>query len=409
MAIEYLEQLLKEAIGLDVTSVGAATIAQAANERRLACHCATLGDYHQLVRTSTVELQNFIERVVVPETWFFRNREAFEALQRIAQSTAQRADAGLRLLSLPSSTGEEPYSMAMTLFDAGMPPHRFVIDAVDISEQALAHGRNGTYGRNSFREGDLTFRDRYFEASGARFRIASRVRQQVVFRQGNLVSPDLLAGAGVYDVIFCRNVLIYFDTGTQKRAVASLTRLLAPDGYLFIGSSESGILWTEGFTSAKLPKAFAFRRTAADGAPAETAKPRRAGARGRTPAAPSTPSHRPPEKPVPGRGPKPQLTTLDDARRLADRARFAEAARACEEYLRQNPRSADAYCLLGVVQDALGEADKAAAAYRKALYLEPEHGEALVHFALLLEHRGEASLAQALKQRARRVGPRSGA
>lgn len=409
MALEYLEQLLKEAIGLDVTSVGEATIAQAANERRMACHCATLGDYQQLVRTSTVELQNFIERVVVPETWFFRNREAFEALHRIAQQTAQRDGAGLRLLSLPSSTGEEPYSMAMTLFDAGMPPPRFVIDAVDISERALAHGRNGVYGRNSFREADLTFRDRYFEASGARFRITSRVRQQVVFRQGNLVSPDLLVGAGVYDVIFCRNVLIYFDAETQKRAVASLTRLLAPDGYLFIGSSESGILWKEGFSSAKWPNAFAFRRAAAEVKPAETVKPPRTGARtGRGPA-PSTPSPRQPERPRPARASKLQPPSLEEVRRLADGARFAEAARACTVYLRQNPSSADGYCLLAVVEEALGKTDEAATAYRKALYLDPEHGEALAHFALLLEKQGETSLAQALRQRARRVGPGRGA
>ena len=196
MALEYFEQLLKEAIGLDVASVGASVIVRAANERRLACHCATLDDYQDLVRTSTVELQNFIERVVVPETWFFRNREAFEALHRIAQATALGADATLRLLSLPSCTGEEPYSMAMTLLDAGMPPHRFVIDAVDISEEALASGRIGVSGKKSFRDRDLSFKDRYFEACDGGFRIAPRVRQQVVFRHGNMVSPTLLAGAG---------------------------------------------------------------------------------------------------------------------------------------------------------------------------------------------------------------------
>ena len=409
MAFESLEQLLKEAIGLDVASVGASAIARAANERRLACHCATLDDYQHLVRTSTVELQNFIERVVVPETWFFRNREAFEALLRIAQTTAQRADATLRLLSLPSCTGEEPYSMAMTLLDAGLPPHRFVIDAVDISEEALAVGRTGVYGKKSFRDRDLAFRDRHFEAFDGRFRIAPRVRQQVVFRQGNMVSPNLLAGGGTYDVIFCRNVLIYFDAETQKRAVASLTRLLAPDGYLFIGSSESGILWTEGFSSAKLPNAFAFRRTGPEVRSPDAAKPRRGGARSGGPAAARTSSHRPPETPSRRRGPKPEPATLESARGLADGARLGDALRVCEEYLRQNPPSAEAYCLLGVVQDALGETDKAAAAYRKALYLDPEHGEALMHFAALLDHRGEPSLAEALRTRARRAGSGRGA
>src|SRR5215211_4812798 len=131
MALALLERLLKDVIGLDAPSIGPSAIAQAANERRLACGCATLNDYEQLLQASPVELQNLIDRVVVPETWFFRNREAFDALSRIVRQP-DYTDAFLRLLSLPCSTGEEPYSMAMALFDAGLPPQRFAIDAVDI-------------------------------------------------------------------------------------------------------------------------------------------------------------------------------------------------------------------------------------------------------------------------------------
>jgi chemotaxis protein methyltransferase WspC len=100
--------------------------------------------------------------------------------------------------------------------------------------------RRAVYGRNSFRALDLGFRDRHFEAVEREWHLKERVRGCVQWQQGNMLDAAFLAGAAPYDVIFCRNLLIYFDAATQGRAVAVLRRLLAPQGLLLAGHSESG-------------------------------------------------------------------------------------------------------------------------------------------------------------------------
>src|SRR6266852_1112454 len=156
MALADFENLLKASIGLDVGSVGRSSIERAVADRQSACALPDRHMYWERVSTCGAELQALIEAVVVPETWFFRDREAFATLASIGQEQWLRApaDGVLRLLSLPSSTGEEPYSMAMALLDAGVPAHRFQVDAVDISARVLAYAGRRMYGKNSFRGQD---------------------------------------------------------------------------------------------------------------------------------------------------------------------------------------------------------------------------------------------------------------
>lgn len=177
MAFADFANLLKASMGLDAASIGGSAIERAVLERASACGVAGPDAYWQRVCASPVELQELIEAVVVPETWFFRDREAFSTLVRLARDASWATHTGgvRRILSLPSSTGEEPYSIAMALFDAGVPADRFSIDAVDISAQAIALARTGVYGRNSFRGRELGFRSRYFDATANR---ASARRQR---------------------------------------------------------------------------------------------------------------------------------------------------------------------------------------------------------------------------------------
>ena len=139
MVLADFENLLKETMGLDVASIGSSAIERAVEKRLLACELQETHAYWERVRASEAELQELIEAVVVPETWFFRDREAFAALALTVYEDwlGAHPEDHLRLLSLPSSTGEEPYSMAIALLDAGFPANRFRVDAVDIS--ACAH------------------------------------------------------------------------------------------------------------------------------------------------------------------------------------------------------------------------------------------------------------------------------
>jgi chemotaxis protein methyltransferase WspC len=393
-----LQQLLKESIGLDVASIGASAVDRAMRLRRAATGVTEADAYIERVRSSPEEMAEFIDAVVVAETWFFRDPVALAALADLARQPCARQGpaTALRLLSLPCSTGEEPYSMAMALLDANVAPHQFEIDAVDISEPLLARARIGTYGKISFRGTELAFRDRYFDPGAGGYRIRDRVRQQVSFRRGNLIAPDL-AAAERYDFVFCRNVLIYFDAPTQDRALQNLAAQLKPEGYLFVGAAETGLLWEREFRSTRVGGTFVFQ------------KGRRVRQVERVPDRRVAPPRvYPPQQPQPAplaraAVPPAPPTDLEQAKMRADEGHFVEAARLCERHLREKGPDAAAHYLLGLVRDASGNPADAAVHYRKALYLDPRHGDALLHLAFLLDSQGQAAEAQTLRNRARRV------
>jgi chemotaxis protein methyltransferase WspC len=406
--------LLKESMGLDISSIGTSAIARAVQERQTQCQISDVQDYWMFVRDSVVERQALVEAVVVPETWFFRDPEAFAALARICLDLRRHTPGrAVRLLSVPSSTGEEPFSMAMALIDAGLSADGCRIEAADISRRALAHCERGEYGKNSFRGADLRFRDRHFTPTVSGFRLNDNVRAIVRYRQGNLLTDPFFATAEPYDVVFCRNLFIYFDRETQQRGIAILQRLLAPGGVLFVAPSETAMLLPHGFTPIESPLSFAMRRATAPypaprstPAPRPRPKPAAAGADVVPRAVPQVPRRReasvaPAAQPSPL--PVQPGNLLDTAAELANGGRFAEATPVCEEHLRLHGPSARAFYLLGLVRDATGDQAGALIYYRKALYLDAHHQDALIHMALLLEQQGNLSSAKALRQRARKL------
>ncbi|KAB0632669.1 CheR family methyltransferase, partial [Burkholderia latens] len=235
-----------------------------------------LDAYWQQLNASADERRALIELFVVPETWFFRDREAFSTLARLAaERVAATPGRVIRVLSAPCSTGEEPYSAAMALLDAGLDPASFAIDAMDLSTRAIEHARLGCYGRNAFRGTATEFRSRYFTPVADGWLLDERVRACVQFRQANLIEPG--ADTGIrYDFVFCRNVLIYFDRDAQDRVIGSLESRLVDDGMLFVGPAETGVAMRHGMRSARVPLAFAFHRAhggTADGYAAGHAAP----------------------------------------------------------------------------------------------------------------------------------------
>ena len=407
MMLARIEDLLRQAIGLDAPSIGSSAIERAVQQRMRACQLDDPQLYWEHLGGSRGELQNLVEAVVVPETWFFRDRQAFAALANLLTTDRKDRAGPVRLLSLPCSTGEEPYTMAMALLDAGLAASDFRIDGVDISAHALARAQAGIYGRNSFRGSDLGFRDRYFVAIEGGYRLSDAVRGTVRLLQRNLFDPAFALDVERYDVIFCRNLLIYFDGTTQQRAIGILKRRLADDGLFFVGHSETGLLASEGFVSARIPMAFAFRRgpvpptrEALRATPARKKADFAAFWRKAPPVAFASFAERPPQL-----SPAPTIAAPDLAaiRRAADEGRLVEAAANCESYLERNGPSADALYLSGLIKDAAGQDAAAAERYRKALYLDPGHPESLAHLALLLAKKGDLAGAKLLRERAGRL------
>lgn len=406
-------QLLKERIGLDAESVGDAVIERAVRQRCSKVSGGNAEQYWQRLQGSAEEVQALIEAVIVPETWFFRYPESFGALADLAtRRVLELAGARpLRVLSLPCSTGEEPYSIVMALLDAGLAPSAFQVDALDVSRAVLERAAAGHYGRNSFRGSNLTFRDRYFTGADNDYLLAEAVRRKVGFRTGNLLAPGLLAGEAPYDYVFCRNLLIYFDRPTQEQVVEVLRRLARPDGVLFIGPAEASLMSRVGLRPLGVPQSFAFPLTGTE--PLTRPEPLNW-----TAPAPIPRPAVPKPAPVPLR---PRLVAKAEApvaapprNELAEIALLANSGQAdaarqrCEALLAQQGPNAEAFYWLGLLADAQGQAAEAQGFYRKALYLQPDHQESLLHLAALLAAQGDVAGARRLQERAARGVKRNG-
>jgi chemotaxis protein methyltransferase WspC len=409
--------LLRHSIGLNPDVIGPEVIARAVRHRMVQCSASDLQTYLERIQTSEQELHALIDEVVVPETWFFRDQMPFAYLGRyvMAEWLPTHQHAVFRVLSLACSTGEEPYSIAMALLDSGLAPQHVRIDAVDISHQALRQARQAVYGSHSFRGNDLVFRERYCEQSREGYRVCERVRSTVTFRHGNVLDTRLLADQAPYSVIFCRNLLIYLDATARSRALQVIDRLLTLHGVLFVGYAETGLLLTSGYMPVHYPRAFAYQKGAAPHDPQHP--PRLSGsAQPHTPRGPGQPTAAahgrqwPLSLAAPGavaREPSgardTQASVLETTRRLADQGELETAATLCETFMLAHGPSAPAYVLLGLIRQAAGDSQQAEHYFNRAVYLQPDHYEALIHLALFMEHRRDTAGAAVMRQRAQRV------
>lgn len=429
MKFDAIEKILEDAAGLDSRSIGSNVVNRVVKYRMGAAGAANVEAYLARLKNDKNELQALIEDVTVPETWFFRDKTPFDLLSQLVHEEwmPPSKEKPLRILSMPCATGEEAYSIAMILRDLGFDGDTVRIDAVDISKRALERAEEAVYGLNSFRGDEGSYLHRFFEKMDNKFQVREPVRRMVRFRYGNLLDDAFMAGAELYEVIFCRNVMIYFTRELQDKAVKKLHRLLAVDGLLFVGHAETANLSGGPFVSLKYPGAFAFRKqppAMPKGQPV-TRLPRkaavnagdvvRAGAdgagqtRGGAKAVRRPPSKRMVKAPTESTSQTSAKTdgkaqsAMEDIRRMADEGHLKQAAALCEKYLEGDTSNAEAYYLLGLIREAEASDSDASNLFRKALYLNPHHYEALVHLAILAETQGNLAAAAVYRARASRL------
>jgi chemotaxis protein methyltransferase CheR len=183
-----------------------------------------------------------VEAMTTNETLFFRDVGPFEALRDVVIPALLKARGGadLRIWSAASSTGQEAYSIAMLLDDSfpSLDKSRVKILATDLTEPVLEYGRRGVYRQLEVNRGlPSSMLLKYFDRDGAFWRVREPLRKQVTFKQMNLIEawPEMPR----MDVVFLRNVLIYFDTDTKRMILSRVRKILAPDGYLFLGGAET--------------------------------------------------------------------------------------------------------------------------------------------------------------------------
>lgn len=186
------------------------------------------------------ELSLLARELTVGETYLFRHAQQFEALRALLIAGRERwTRSGPRILSAGCATGEEPYSLAM-LWKETLPEHEPAIQAVDINRASLERAREGRFSAWSLRETPEALAKRWFRQAGQAFILDPAILKAVTFREANLAADDAATfQASSYDIIFCRNVLMYFGTEKCRQAVARLCEALVPGGYLFLGSAET--------------------------------------------------------------------------------------------------------------------------------------------------------------------------
>ena len=406
------EAFLERWIGLDSQTVGSGAIARAVKIRMNACGEPEEGAFVARISRDAEERERFIDEVVVPESWFFRDQQVFDYLRQQAIALAQRAyPAPLRVLSVPCAAGEEPYSVAIAFLEAGLSPDQFRIDATDVSRASLRRAAAATYSANAFRAADVSFRDRWFRDRDAAAELDQAVRKQVHFSWGNLLDQSFAADREPYDIIFCRNLLIYLTADARSRAEQTFDRLLAPDGILVLGAAEPPILkrpWRPVANNA----VFTLRRGTATTDPLPPSPPAASAGAGVRPSS-VPPPLRSPDRPPADEAFESRGLAVDDVLReagsLANAGRYAEALALCSRCQQTADPSAGVFFLMGMLHQAVGELERAEACLHKTLYLDANHDEAFLSLAIIASQRGDDRMAEQYRRSATRVLARKGA
>ena len=194
-----------------------------------------------------------VEAMTTNETFFFRDKAPFETFRSTvlpALLSARRASRSLRIWCAAASSGQEPYSLAMMLKELGdeLLGWRVELIATDLSGDVLEKARQGIYSQFEVQRGlPIQLLIKYFNQVGDMWQIAPEIRAMVKFQRINLLAD--FAWLGVFDLLFCRNVLIYFDQPTKTETLDRLTRAVAADGYLVLGAAETVVGLTDGFAT----------------------------------------------------------------------------------------------------------------------------------------------------------------
>jgi chemotaxis protein methyltransferase CheR len=412
--LSALAAVLKERVGLHVRADGMQALRMALTARleEMGGANRSTDAYLRVFDTEAgdEELRRLLPLVTVGKTNFFRDDRQFAALRALLPDLLARPKSGGRPLAIWSAgcaTGEEPYSLAMSAAEAGAGPEDVEIVATDVNPEAVAAAARGAYDARRAREIPDPLLEAHFDREGERYVVRAGLRRYInAIRPHNLVSsifPRPSSGAG-WDLIFCRNVIIYFDTATTQQVLAQFHQALVPGGFLFLGYSESLFRLFEGFELTEVAGAFLYRR------------PERGGRVGPpSPAAPpkalvTVPSSPPPVTHVhvgrdgradPGRvgakadparaaaepqSPEPLAPQeyLDGAVALFADGRFGAARELLERLLEKGGEDLAVRLTLANLYGILRQPDKAGDCYVAALALEPLSAEAHLFYGIHL-------------------------
>jgi len=368
--------------GINSETMSVSTWKKIIHERMHHCSISQPNDYWNFLQSSPEEYQALVEAVVVTESWFFRDQAAIDFLVPFIKRQTHR----VRILSIPCASGEEPYSIAMTLVDSGIDPDCFHIEGIDISQIALSKAKQAIYGKNSFRGDKQKHLLAHFSKEDECYALHRDIKNLVTFNYANVCSSAFLSFPPIADVIFCRNLLIYLNKKAQVDLLTAFAHALGNDGILIVSPAEADLCRKLGWVKSPQPKLFIFQRHAV-----EHSK--------RAPVIKAIVREIPQKTSIAAK----ELKGLEVIQKLADEGTFQEAWKLLEKFLgREGLADPDAYFLAGVIKHACLQEELAEKYFLKALYLKPDFVEALTYLALLAERRGDDHQAQLFRSRLER-------
>lgn len=252
-----LKGLILQELGIEIKGDIRLTLHIKLSQRLKILGLSSYSEYHDFIMGDQTreELYVMASHITNNETFFLREMAQIdvflELLKDIKRLRHIKKNQKIRILSVPCSSGEEPYSLRISIMESGLFVWGWDVEIVgmDIDKRALAKAENAVYNQNSFRgiNGAPGFMQKHFESNEGLFTLRRPYREKVSFTHGNIIKPESFSGMEPFDVIFCRNVLIYMSDDALRRAVENFHGVMADDGYLFVGSSESLIGRTEMF------------------------------------------------------------------------------------------------------------------------------------------------------------------
>ena len=237
--------------------------------RMKALNTKSLREYSEYITIrpeKQAEMVALLNEITIGETCFFRNVPQLEALRqvvlpKILEARAKLPLRKLRIWSAACSTGEEPYTLSMLFMEeanAKLKNWSIEITATDLNERSIAHAQNAVYGSYATRNLSNYYRQKYFIQTGDQVQVKPEVRANVTFKRLNFADDARMTFMKGIDIIFCCNVLIYFDVVSKRRVIQHFYNNLLPHGYLFLGHSESLYSVSEEFDLVHLPSSTAY-------------------------------------------------------------------------------------------------------------------------------------------------------
>ena len=443
-AVERFRDLILSNLGLQFEDSKLGVLSEVI-QHRLDSTGATVDSYLSALQDDAAqELAPLAKELTVPETYFFRNYDQFRAFQgevlpsRMAVQPAARR---LHILSAGCATGEEPYSIAMAMLATVRDPTWTVsIRAVDVNPNAIKKARRAHYSSWAFRETTADLRQKWFRQDGHNYLLDETVRDMVSFEEKNLVADDSdLWRPGSYDVVFCRNVMMYFSPEHARQLIARISNSLLPGGFLFLGHAETLRGLSEDFHLKHTHGAFYYERKLGSGSnptqktnghdvlPALPADPgrsddwaeaiQRASERVEALSLPRLPKPRQQKADAPDmaeifallHGDRytealdrlralPQSTDPDvlllEAMLLAHANRITEANSACQRLLKLDEFNAGAHYILALCREAAGDLSGAMEQNNVAAYLDPSFAMPRLHLGLIARRLNDKVLAR---------------